>query len=74
MYPIEELSRALARERDEEVRRIRPHASGHARRRASLRSRLARALLQLALRLDAGVNGGMTPALTWTARRKSSRV
>ena len=70
MYPIEELARAMMRDRQEEVRRIRWRAAAQ----ESLRSRLARGLFQLALRLDARVNGGMASALTLSDRPKSSRV
>lgn len=50
-FAIEELAWALAREREEEVRQIRPHLSCP-KDREPLRSRLARALVGLGVRLD----------------------
>ena len=73
-YSIEELARAVMREREDEVRRLRPRTSEHHVPMQPLRSRLARALFHLALRLDAGVIGGLASALTLGDRRKSSRV
>ncbi len=74
MYPIEDMAQAMIRDRQEEVRRFRAHVQEPPRTGDSLRARLARALLRLALRLDAGVNGGMASALTLSGRPKSSRV
>ncbi len=48
---LEELAWALAREREEEVRQIRPHLACP-QDREPLRSRLARALVSLGTRLD----------------------
>lgn len=74
MYPLEELARAMMRDRQDELRRIRWRAAARAQPTDSLRSRLARGLFQLALRLDARVNGGTASPLTLADRRKSSRV
>ncbi len=44
-YPIEELTWAIARERQEEARRTRPHTEAHPQPKESLRSSLVRWLV-----------------------------
>lgn len=51
MY-FEELAWATNREREEEIRRIRPHTEGRPTSGLPLRSRLARALVDAGVRLD----------------------
>jgi len=73
-HSLEELARTITKEREEEARRTLRRAQARPEPGEPLRSRLARALFRLALRLDATVNGGMTSAPALNDQRKSSRV
>ncbi len=52
MYALEEMARAIAREREEEARQTRPHTEGRPQPREPLRSRLARLLVLAGIHLD----------------------
>ncbi len=74
MFLSDELARTIMREREVEARRACRHTAPRRRSGSPLRSRLARALVLLALRLDGSAGPATAPALTLRGRPKSSRV
>ncbi len=74
MFLSDELARTIMREREVEARRAGRHTELRSRSRSPLRSRLARALVHLALRLDGNAGPATTPTLALRGRPKSSRV
>lgn len=63
MLITEELAWAMAREREEEARRMRPHAEQRPVTRPSLRSRLARKLVHAGLHLDSTAGDSVLKAV-----------